>query len=202
MKMFGYGEDALTLWALANRLGVILEELGDDTDPSACQVFYRPSFGRRGGERRSEFGEFDFIILAGSRLYLSESKWDQSSERIKDGLLELRPEQTRRHEVFRFYLEHWAYGGYSTWPEFVEKAQPLIAKRLARDGTRLASNLQTVLGVIKEHYPSQPVTSDVLLYLYGGEAEKQLPQGVGGTFELVCIDYSAARRGNFIELKV
>jgi hypothetical protein len=100
-------------------------------DSLHCQVFYRPGFGRRGGERRSEFGEFDFIILAGSRLVLAETKWDQSSERIKDGLLELRPEQARRHEVFRFYLEHWAYGGHSSWREFVQKAPPLNGKRLA-----------------------------------------------------------------------
>ena len=34
--IFGYGEDALTLWAVTERLELILDELGDDSDPTAC----------------------------------------------------------------------------------------------------------------------------------------------------------------------
>ena len=37
MKMFGYGEDALTLWALTNRLGVILGELDEIAPAEAIQ---------------------------------------------------------------------------------------------------------------------------------------------------------------------
>jgi hypothetical protein len=33
--VFGYGEDALTLWALVNRLDTILEQLGDQAGPDA-----------------------------------------------------------------------------------------------------------------------------------------------------------------------
>ena len=69
MNILGYGEDALTLWALQNILPFILEMLHDSSVPSQCDVFFRPSFGRRGGKRSSQFGEFDFIILSEDRLY-------------------------------------------------------------------------------------------------------------------------------------
>ena len=49
MKVLGYGEDALTLWALQNRLIQILDFLDDPSGPPECKVFFRPSFGRRGG---------------------------------------------------------------------------------------------------------------------------------------------------------
>ena len=37
--MFGYGEDALTLWALHERLGELLRQLGDSTPPGETVVF-------------------------------------------------------------------------------------------------------------------------------------------------------------------
>jgi hypothetical protein len=61
--------------------------------------------------------------------------WDRSAEEIEDGVLKLRAEQTRRYEVFKFYIDHWAYGDYANWRGFVEKAQPLIGKRLAPAGS-------------------------------------------------------------------
>lgn len=54
MEIFAYGEDALTLWSLKNKLDVILKKLEDFTPVSQCKIFYRPSFGRRGGENRQE----------------------------------------------------------------------------------------------------------------------------------------------------
>jgi hypothetical protein len=114
MQVIGYGEDALTLWAIANKLDVILDRLGDDSEPSACKVFYRPSFGRHGGESSAQFGEFDFIILGRHCLYLGESKWDRSPKGKENGVLKLRTEKTRRHEVFRFYIDHWAYGEHAS----------------------------------------------------------------------------------------
>lgn len=202
MRMYGYGEDSLTLWALANRLALILTELGDESDPADCQVFYRPSFGRRGGDNRSEFGEFDFIILAREHVYLGESKWDRSSQKGKDAVLDLPSEQLHRHEVFRFYFEQWAYGSYRTWEEFLERAHPPMTKRLARGTTRLASNLQTVFRVIKDHYTSRPEVKDVLLYLYDGDNEQPIPQQAREDFNLVRIDYSGALLGNFISIEM
>ena len=58
MEIFTYGEDALTLWALKNKFLEILKKYEDNTPVSQCKIFYRPSFGRRGGSKSSQFGEF------------------------------------------------------------------------------------------------------------------------------------------------
>jgi hypothetical protein len=50
VKILGYGEDTLTLWAMKEHIGKILKEFEDPTLSSDCLVFYRPSFGRSGGE--------------------------------------------------------------------------------------------------------------------------------------------------------
>jgi hypothetical protein len=207
MQIFGYGEDALTLWAIKDKLDVILEAVEDSSDPSMCQVFFRPSFGRRGGDSSSQFGEFDFILLSKDRLYLGESKWIRSSEKVKGGILELRDEQKRRHEVFKFYVKQWAFGHHSSWREFTDKARLELesgaTKPLAPENSLLATNLLTVLGVIEEHYASRPDIRDVLLYFYDGETVEQLPQKASEDFDLVCIDYSQADTlGNFIRIEV
>ena len=46
VSIFGYGEDAFTLWALKNRTSEILKEFDNETPPPDCLVFYHPSFGR------------------------------------------------------------------------------------------------------------------------------------------------------------
>jgi len=206
MQILGYGEDALTLWAIKNKLDVILEAVEDSSDPSMRQVFFRPSFGRRGGDSSPQFGEFDFIILTKDRLYLGESKWVRSSEKLKDGVLELRDEQKRRHEVFKFYVEQWAFGSHSSWCEFADKARLVlesgVVKLLAPANSLLAANLKTVLGVIREHYASMPDIRNMLLYLHDGAAVEQLPQKATEDFDLVCIDYSADTLDNFIRIEL
>lgn len=73
-KIFGYGEDALTLWLLKNQPHEILRQFNDEGKPSDCLVFYRPSFGRSGGPDSAEFGEFDAILASKENVYLIESK--------------------------------------------------------------------------------------------------------------------------------
>ena len=58
-KIIGYGEDALTYWALTEKLEYVLEKLNDKSEPKNCVLYYRPSFGR--GEY---YGEFDAILSA------------------------------------------------------------------------------------------------------------------------------------------
>ncbi len=207
MQVLGYGEDALTLWAIKNKLDVILRATSDSSATSTCQVFFRPSFGRRGGDNSPQFGEFDFIILSENRLHLGESKWARSSEKLKDGVLELRAEQKLRHRIFKFYVEQWAFGDYSSWQEFTDKAQAKlqlrdIAKPLAPENSLLASNLQAVLEVIKKHYTSMPSIGNVLLYLYDGTTVEQLPQEASEDFELALIDYSEDTFGHFIRIEL
>ena len=205
MEILAYGEDALTLWALRHKLEYILQELGDSPNSSECKVFFRPSFGRRGGKNSSQFGEFDFILLTQNCIYLGESKWENSSEKIVNGKIELRVEQLLRHKLFRFYITEWAFGSYenSEWKRFSNEAklkliQEDIEKPIAPEKSLLAENLRTVLKFIKENYSQQPAIKDILLYFH--KTSNQNPQSVGDGFTLVKIDYSEERTDNFIEL--
>jgi len=40
-KILGYGEDALTLWAMKNCITDVLRRFHDETPPSDCLIFYR-----------------------------------------------------------------------------------------------------------------------------------------------------------------
>jgi hypothetical protein len=204
MRVLGYGEDALTLWAIHNRLGAILRDLGDLSDPSNCCVFYRPSFGRSGGDKSSQFGEFDFIILAQTCLYLGESKWDRTSK-IDEGKLLLNAVQRSRHQIFRFYVEQWMSKDKAGWGEFISKAKEErvqfdIEKPLAPENSLLAENLQAVLEMIRNRFSSVPRIRDVLLYLHKGQPADELPAHVADGFELVVLDYSEAALGNFVRM--
>jgi hypothetical protein len=205
MEIIGYGEDALTLWAIKNKLHAILQELNDNSDVSRCKVFFRPSFGRRGGEKSAQFGEFDFIILSKERIYLGESKWDGSSEN-KNGILELRDEQKFRHEVMKFYICQWFKGDFPDWSSFVRKVGKTtkhmgVEKPLAPVGSLLASNLQTLLETIKSHFSSLPEIRNILLYLHKGKSSNPISR-VSKDFDLVKIDYSQDSVDNFIRIVI
>jgi hypothetical protein len=205
MKILAYGEDALTLWALKYRLPAILQALGDSTPDMNCQAFFRPSFGRRGGEKSAQFGEFDFILLTDKCIYLGESKWQGSSERVAQGVLELRPEQLVRHTIFKFYVEEWVLGDYQTWSQFKEGAQAKqkaagILKPIAPDNSLLATNLHAILKMIKQKYTTPPVIKNVLLFLHGGAMSKPMPEKAGQDFVVVPVDYSAGLVNGFIKL--
>ena len=204
MEIFSYGEDALTLWAIKNRFNDILKLLRDTSKNSVCKVFYRPSFGRRGGALSSQFGEFDFIILSEKKVYLGESKWDGSSELI-NGVIELREEQLLRHKIFNCYLECWLKNKYSSWDEFREKLtsyfeKESIQKPVAPTDSILASNIQTILGIMKQHFHTFPEIKNVLLYMY--KTKTDLPTNVNGNFELVLVDYSDAAVDNLIKMEI
>jgi hypothetical protein len=191
LKILGYGEDFLTLWAITKRPNEILSQLKDKTDPEKCTVIYRPSFGRRGGLRRSEFGEFDAIIVTPEKAYLVESKWDGSSASFPNNVLALENVQIRRHEIFRWYYENWKQ---EDWKEFVRKhAQEFkekFGKNIASEGSLLSKNLMTVL---KEMRGRKLV--DVLLFLHRRE-----PPKIQTTFRVVTIKYEPTDR-EYIELK-
>lgn len=207
MQILAYGEDALTLWALRNKLAHILHIAKDASDTSRCRAFFRPSFGRSGGGKSSQFGEFDFILLADSCRYLGESKWDKSSEKIRDGVLFLRDEQLFRHDMLKFYIEEWAFGNHSNWHEFEKQAnntllQRGITKPVAPENSLLATNLQTVLAIIKQHYTALPVIKNMLVFFYNGNGKPRLPSGAGKDFLVVKIDYSQGLTRNFVEIGV
>lgn len=118
LKVLGYGEDFLTFWAITRKLDEILHQLNDDTSPEECMVFYRPSFGRRGGTKCSEFGEFDALIVTPQTAYLIESKWDGSEASFPNNVLKLHDIQTKRHQIFKWYHENWEE---EKWSEFAQK---------------------------------------------------------------------------------
>ncbi len=208
-KLFGYGEDFLTLWAINEQLEIILRKFEDDTATSDCLVFYRPSFGRSGGASSAEFGEFDAIIASRENIYLVESKWDNLSK-YKKGELFLRKEQLLRHEVLAWYLVNWSKKYLDQWQSFVddsvnafkafEKKLPTCpsgAKRL------LVINLEFVLSKLLDHckgFSSRANIKNVLLFFYNSDFSTP-PTEVNADFALIPLDYSKKMKGSFFEVQ-
>ena len=111
------------------------------------------------------------------------------------------------HEVFKLYVHDWAFGSYSSWGDFAHDPTVRlhfshVKKPIAPQGSLLASNLQTVLAVIKRHYATMPDIRDVLLYLHGGARADQVPVKATGGFEVVALDYSVAAFDGFVRIKL
>lgn len=207
--IIGYGEDSLTLWAFKRKLSHIACALDDNPHASGWEVIYRPGFGRKGGSGSAEFGEFDFIAMSPTVLYLGESKWNRSSE-IRKGQLFLEPRQRIRHALFRKYLVDWfrVCGSAScksavTWGEFVKSAPPNYKmwgtiKRVAPLGSQTGESLQFVLGRIWRHYEGRlPKIMNAVLFFYD-PARHVLPKN-RTRFRFVPIPYSESR-GGYVEL--
>jgi len=211
-EILGYGEDALTYWALKERLSEILKKLDDSSNPSDCLVFFRPSFGRRGGEGRAEFGEFDAILASSQNVYLIESKWDNSSQN-EEAEIKLAEAQIRRHKIFAWYLKNWNTQKYSgNWEKFKNDFESNFTstgnfphKRIAPTGSRLAKDLEFVLNKLQEHGKKFSCEyrkpRNVLLYFYGNKS-KEISKVTAEdlNFEVVNINYSRYVSGNFITL--
>jgi hypothetical protein len=178
--ILGYGEDALTLWALKQYVRKILEEFQDKTAPSKHLIFYRPSFGRRSRKRSSVFGEFDAIIVSCRNIYLIESKWDNLTEHRKDEI-KLGQEQKLRHEIFSWYLMHWdkKYSGH--WESFREnyrKKFKFQRKTLPLKSSLLAKNLEFILTKCLKHCKtiSPNNIKNVLLFFHNNRKPKKYPK--------------------------
>lgn len=175
MKIYSYGEDALTLWLFSNeeQTKKFLEKLNDKSKIGSCKLFYRPSFGRNS---QSSFGEFDFIFLTPENLYLGESKWDKSGEiKIKKERVEihLRDEQINRHLIFKKYLESWYKVGKDIWSIPKVEKKSILDKTIPKLNTLLAKNLETIFIEIKSFYNGNyPKIKNVLLYFYDSNKSK------------------------------
>jgi len=182
VRLIGYGEDFLTLWAVTERLDLILKKLGDETAPENCTVFYRPSFGR------SQYGEFDAIIVTQNMVYPVESKW-RWLLRPTESSIKLRDEQIRRHEILAWYHSNWSG---EKWGEFIEKYEDEFEEKfqckIAPEGSLLSQNLQTVLEYIRGKE-----LRNVLIFFHRGE----LPE-INTDFDIIEIEYEPTH-GNFIE---
>jgi hypothetical protein len=218
MDILAYGEDALTLWAIKEKLSDILEQLGQPKDYSPlekCKVFFRPSYGRKGGDKSPEFGEFDFIILYKDCLYLGESKWDDSKKNFCKRDLILKDNQINRHRIFKACFEERQYTSWDVFAEnVVERLKKInITKPKVSEKHRLADNLKTVLNVIKKHYENvhEVKVNNVLLYLHCRAKKENLPTRAinkSNNFEfdfVIPIDYSEAKPpdlGNLISIQL
>lgn len=199
-KIFGYGEDTLTLWLLKNHPNEILKRFNDKTQPSDCLAFYRPSFGRSGGQGSAEFGEFDGMLASKENVYLIESKWDNHRQTNQFELM-LRPEQTARHEVFRWYLNHWSNKYSNDWTSFAgEKGLSFpSSKKIAPEGSLLAMNLQHILKQLHEHCPNcsnENHVKNVLLFFHSGKSYP--PTKTSDGFEIVPVKYD--KNSNYVTL--
>ena len=202
-KILGYGEDALTLWALKQHTSKILDEFQDKTPISECLIFYRPSFGRHSKVNSSVFGEFDAILASRKNIYLIESKWDNLTEFNKEEL-SLRKEQTLRHKIFQWYLTHWNKKYYGNWQSFINEHQTdfkIENKTIAPKNSLLSRNLEYILKKIHQHCESISESNirNVLLFFYDAEKSK-FPVKTNNLFKLIPIDYSREIKGNFITI--
>lgn len=204
MKLFSYGEDPLTLWALTHRLGHLLVGLNDPSQPRESVVFYRPSFGRRaaGKSKPSVFGEFDAIIGTNKAVYLIESKWSGSSE-VKNGVVTLHQEQIRRHHILRFYLERWRQGPVTDWDRFSAKHRADFETAfpgftMPTTATTPAQNLMFVLSLLA---PCGAEIIDVLLYL--ALTDEPIPcQVIPQSFRLISCTTTSVGGAGYIALGI
>ncbi len=204
--MLGYGEDSLTLWALKNRISDIQNEFHDKTNPVI--IFYRPSFGRRGGSNSAIFGEFDSIFATSKNIYLIESKWDNNLE-LKQKFIDIKPEQEIRHRIFSWYLLHWNTKYNKKWETFAKECKDNFhakfpTKNIAPAESLLAINIEYILNELQRHYgksPDEENIKNVLLFFYNKNRNKATPFiPIERGFKLVKIDYSQKIAGNFINL--
>lgn len=203
-SILGYGEDCLTLWALKNHISEIQNTFQDKTNPRI--IFYRPSFGRRGGDNSAIFGEFDAIFASSENIYLIESKWDNNSE-FRTRTIYIKPVQETRHHIFSWYLQHWHEKYVNNWATFIKEQKSdfhikFPTKEIAPPDSLLARNIEFILTALQRGYgkiPSEENIKDVLLFFYNKNRSTP-PSNVGKGFELVNIDYSQEITGNFINL--
>ena len=188
--MIGYGEDALTLWALKYRLKEILTELGDESSPSDCTVFYRPSFGR-GGKDTANFGEFDAIVSTNESVFLIESKWEGSARLPKS--IRLSEAQQNRHAIFKEYFDKWdaAVGIQSLTASSSGFLTSIKDKKVASEKDELAEHLRFVISrtTRKSHGRARKNLQNVLLFLHrrdGHPRPSLTPSNFGRVIPIRC----------------
>lgn len=164
MKIIGYGEDFLTLWALISGKKMFNKlKAGNDR---VKIVFFRPSFGRGTGS----FGEFDCIVSTKSRIILIECKWDGTPIKSDDKKLILTDKQVIRHLMFAWYRRY-----FDNLSAYKEKKP--FGKKIVKEGTELYNNLKYILNEIDNNKKSKKIVNRVI-YFYDKNKEKPKFNGV------------------------
>ncbi len=197
-RTIGYGEDSLTLWALKKELRMVLNQIGDRSEPDSCLVIYRPSFGRGSP---AEFGEFDAILATVASVYLVESKWDERRHE-RDWRVELDDVQILRHRILEWYLEKWRTreSRKTSWDTFAaqdreEFESRFEGKKIAEDpNSLLAQNLEYVLTRLDEF------GGDIVNLLLFFQEEKSPVSVNVEDFLVARIPYATLPDSNFVDL--
>ncbi len=200
-RVICYGEDGLTLSALTYRLRDLLKELEDKTPPDNCLVFYKPSFGRKGGKYSSQFGEFDGILATEQAIYAIEAKWCRSASR--SGVLHLKRQQVLRHTIFEWLRSHWQPG--MRWTDFVARhgrafSNTFDSKPLAPGPSSLADNIEQILNQLAD-YPQK--IEHIVLAFY--RSPRHAPRAVAVCdvpFRLVKLTFESIKPGGLFDLQV
>ncbi len=200
--MIGYGEDGLTLWALTQRLDDLLRKLDDPGRASEILIFYRPSFGRAGGTGSAPFGEFDAILMTGSKTFLIESKWDGSP--LVGNQIVLAEHQILRHRIFRWILVHWAQQRPIDWDSFRRENEKAFRvdfgeKPMAPTGSLLARNLEYTLHRLTNRGMRPP--EDVVLFFH--REKGRVPGSIASPandFRLVAISFATLEKSGFFAM--
>jgi len=157
LEIIGYGEDALTLWALQNRRKLIFDKVGINNE-SNVKLFYRPSFGRRGGPKSYLFGEFDFIIKTESQIVLGESKWaNKFPQEMRAGD---NPQSLRQMIMTKIIINNNQPSPLDSGT-IIKSIKPDIPNELAND-TELAQNIQAFLEEIGK-FDREPIFQNLLI---------------------------------------
>ena len=192
-----YGEDGLTLKYTKERLGEILHELQDNSNPADCTVFFRPSFGRG----TAGYGEFDAIIISQEKAYLVEAKWDGGRDLSgpRKQRIRLRKDQIRRHEIFKWFRQYWNGEVEEAWDRFAEKNNPEFEKEFTfrnKAGKRVwksmhplnklqGRNTQTILKEIGNRK-----LENVLLIFHRDKKPEVHQDHIKDHFTIVFVEYS------------
>lgn len=208
MRIIGYGEDGLTYWALTTQLRDILGQLEDDTPPEQCTVFFRPSFGRAGGPKSPQFGEFDSILATQNAVYLMESKWDHGAPRNPSDMV-LEEVQIMRHRIFTWLRNRWHDLQPENWDRFREAAEADFTEEfpyrpLAAGRRLLARNLGYILDQLCRNEFGND-THNVLLYFHrvNTPQPKRIVDAARNNlndFTLVCLNYPALGQSGYFPM--
>ena len=145
-EIIGYGEDALTIWALLNEdvIKMILVKAGvkknksHDRQIPKMKIFYRPSFGRN----EKCLGECDAIIGTDTKIFFVECKWTKSKENTSLGI-KLDKGQIERNKMLIKYSKM-----YFENPEDAKK-QIMSDKGIKGEKTQLWDSFNYVLSKLK-----------------------------------------------------
>ena len=195
VKIIVYGEDALTYWALTEQIDTVLKKLNDDSSQADCLLFFRPSFGRKGGTLAS-FGEFDAILATSQSIYLIESKWSSSS---KNGTVKLKPNQILRHQIFEWYFKRWNKETFQSWQSFIEKYEQNFkkefkGKKMPSTKDKLSGNIEYVLNQLQGF--GKNICNIILYFNQDGLAPSTVPDD----FQLVVMDHP--NKGGYFDMYV